>query len=45
MANILMFPGALSGVDVIDVDTKPGEKSGFETLREHGLDWVVEETL
>ena len=45
LANILMFPGALSGVDVIDVDTKPGKKSGFETLSEHGLDWVIEEAL
>ena len=36
LSNILMFPGALSGVDVIDVDNKPGKKSGFETLEELG---------
>ena len=43
LANILMYPGALSGVDVIDVDDKPGKKSGFETLEELGLSWVIEE--
>ena len=43
LSNILMFPGALSGVDVIDVDDKPGKKSGFETLEELGLSWVIEE--
>ena len=43
LANILMYPGALSGVDVIDVDDKPGKKSGFETLEELGLTWVIEE--
>ena len=42
-ANILMFPGSISGVDVIDVDTKPGEKSGFQTLSELGLSWVIDE--
>ena len=45
LANILMFPGLVSGVDVVDVDTKPGQKSGFETLKEHGLDWVIKEAL
>jgi hypothetical protein len=43
LSNILMFPGALSGVDVIDVDNKPDKKSGFETLEEIGLSWVIEE--
>ena len=43
LSNILMFPGALSGVDVIDVDNKPGKKSGFETLKELGLSWAIEE--
>ena len=43
LANILMYPGALSGVDVIDVDDKPGKKSGFETLEELGLTWAIEE--
>lgn len=42
-SNILMFPGAVSGVDVIDVDEKPGAKSGMETLVESGLDWVIDE--
>ena len=41
LANIMMFPGSLSGVDVIDVDNKPGKKSGFETLEELGLSWVI----
>ena len=43
LSNIMMFPGALSGVDVIDVDNKPGKKSGFDTLEELGLSWVIEE--
>jgi len=42
-ANVLMFPGPVSGVDVMDVDTKPGEKSGFQTLSELGLSWVIDE--
>lgn len=42
-SNILMFPGGVSGVDVIDVDNKPGKKSGFDTLEELGLSWVIEE--
>jgi len=42
-SNILMFPGSVSGVDVIDVDNKPGKKSGFETLEEQGLSWVIDE--
>lgn len=43
-ANVLMFPGSISGVDVIDVDCKPGQRSGFDTLAEHGLSWVIDET-